>query len=95
MFTQFTGETGFEAAIVGVDCVKSAQKEIEDAGGTEKIVAFIPLNEDDPAIRAIAAVLNLAVDAHPSALIGKKDVGAEALLLEIFLAGRNSVIQQS
>ena len=95
MFTQFVDETGFEAAIVGYDCAKSAQKDIEDAGGTEKVVALIPLNENDLAVRAITAILNLAVDAHPSHLIGKKDVVAEALLLEIFMAGRNSVVQPS
>lgn len=94
MFTQFPGDTKFGAAIIGADCIKSAQSDIESAGGTEKVVALVPLDQNDAAIRAIAAVLDLAVEAHPSSMIGKQAVGAEALLLEIFMAGRNSVTQQ-
>lgn len=86
MFSESPNGGGFSAFISEHADVEAAQKDTDDAGGDEKVVAIVPLNEDDPGIAAIVAVMHLAVEAsHP---IG--GVPAEALMLEIFMAGRKS-----
>ena len=80
----------FYLCLTSTTTIESAQKEIDDSGGDEEIVTLIDLDHDDPAIRAMVAIIELAVEAHPSTLIGIKPVGIEDLLLKIFLAGRSS-----
>lgn len=63
---------------------EEVQQELTHGGSDEKVVAFIPLREDDPGVNAVASVLALAVEASS----GGEEVLAETLLLEIFMAGR-------
>lgn len=81
----------FDVNITGAESAEQAQKGLSGSGSDdEKVVAFITPDLEDPGVQAIVAVLMLAVE--EGGHNGK--IGAESLLLEIFMAGRNSVTQQ-
>lgn len=86
VFTESPNDGGFGAFISGFEDVESAQKDLDDAGGDEKVVAVVPLNEEDPGISALVAVLHLAIEASSSS----NGFPVENLMLEIFMAGRKS-----
>ncbi|MEJ0053760.1 MAG: hypothetical protein WDN10_03515 [bacterium] len=91
VFTRQVGakaDEGFGAAICNVDDIEEARRMITESGGTEEVVGYVDLDEDDLAIAAISGVLWLAIDAN----LHRKN-GAEELLLKLFMAGRASASQ--
>ena len=80
----------FSLNITGAESAEAAQKDLSEFGSDEELVAFIALNPEDLGVQAVATVLQLAVEAGDAG----HEIGAESLLLAIFMAGRNSVAQQ-
>lgn len=65
--------------------VRKIAKNLREEGG-EKLVGFISLESDDPAIKAFAAIGTLAVEADRA----RGNVPLEMLLHEIFMVGYNA-----
>lgn len=68
---------------------KNLKEAIQDFKNTESLevpLFHIPLDTHDPAIRAFAALMELAIEAQDGAL----GTSLEQMLLQIFIAGRNS-----
>lgn len=83
----------FQVAICEFETVAEVQKYLDDAGSThEKAVTIIPLDEQNDAIRAIAAILNLSVNLRTWSDDG---LSAEELFLQVFMAGRESVTKHN
>lgn len=80
----------FSLNITGAESAEAAQKDMSESGSDEEVVAFIALDPEDLGVQAVATVLQLAVEAGDAG----KEIGAESLLLTIFMAGRNSVARQ-
>lgn len=87
VFTKSPNGGGFGAFISGFGDVESAQEDLDDAGGDEKVVAVVALDGSDPGISALSAVIHLAIEAMRPA---GATVPAENLMLEIFMVGRKS-----
>jgi hypothetical protein len=83
--TDEIGKKSYGASISGFNDIESAQKDLIDAGSDEKAVAIIRLDEEDPGVAALIAVLTLAAEATT---ISSGEVPAENVLTEIFMAGR-------
>lgn len=54
VFTESPNDGRFGAFISGFENVEAAQKDLNHAGGDEKVVAVVSLNEEDPGVSALA-----------------------------------------
>lgn len=78
--------TGFEVTGSACSTIEEARAEVErdnDGDNNEKVVAYFPIDQTDPGLRAFAAVLSLAIEADHDV----QGVGIESLLTQIFMAG--------
>ncbi len=67
--------------------VQEAQENIGLEARAPKVLSVIPLSEDDSRMRAVAEVLEMALELD----VGCPVSATRSFLLEIFSAGRNSV----
>lgn len=77
----YVGETPANTA-------EEAQAKLDNDGDTDngtKMIAYIPLDESDPIVRAFGALIEVCWDARTDS---KKLPPIDALLLDIFEAGR-------
>jgi len=81
------GGKSFTIAAGCADDIGHAQRQADELGGEEKVLACIEMDINDAGVRGLATLLELAVNAHPASSIGTVPVPAEELLLEIFKAG--------
>ena len=83
-------DTGKELFEVVVTLSKDKDSEQSQVDNKEEVVDFIPVNQEDIALLAFASTLNLA--AMNAALSSGELSSPEKLLLQIFMAGRKSVL---
>jgi hypothetical protein len=79
------GEVRFEAVGSYAVTAAEAMREIADGGGDAKFIAFVGLDGDDAGLRAVAATVELAINADRG--VGTETIRVEELFLTIFDAG--------
>ncbi|OGG49056.1 hypothetical protein A3G63_00560 [Candidatus Kaiserbacteria bacterium RIFCSPLOWO2_12_FULL_52_8] len=82
-----------ERIVVHMDSLFNTKEEVRleaaHAGNGERVVAFIPMAVDDPAVRALASVVELAYEADDRRDV-PEPIFVLQLLRDIFIAGRQS-----